>query len=222
MAVAFGAAGSGNSGSGGSLTPGYPAGMVSGDLMLLHVIIASTAETATTPAGFDKLSGPDDFSGARCYLFAKIATGSEAGTLTVSFSAANFKFARIYSFTGNETSTTAAATEDLTVSTGADNSVEMPTVDTTQNGSMAVGMTSSDSTSATGNATGETGGDWTKAVAEYQTGIGQLQIQTAAMASGGTISGGSYSSGTGTIWLMYGIGVKPAGAGAGNIAWVTA
>lgn len=39
--------------------------------------------------------------------------------------------------------------------------------------------------------TGETGGDWTEALAEYADTPGTLQLQTSALASAGTISGGS-------------------------------
>lgn len=223
MAVTFGAAGSGNSGSGASLTPGYPAGVNSGDLLFLHVIIVSVTETASTPGGWEVFSGPDDFAGAaRCYLFAKISAGGEGATQTVSFSAGNFKWARMYSFVGNDTTSVNAATEDLTVSNGATNTILMPTVDITANDSLAVSLSASDSTSATGSATGETGGDWVEAVAEYQTGIGQLQCQTADM-NVGTISGGSYAGGTATIWMNYGFGINPpSGAAQNQLAWIRA
>jgi hypothetical protein len=208
VAVAFGAAGTGASGSATTIAPSFPAGISAGHLLVCSVLIAA-AETMTTPSGWTLMSGPDDFSGARCYLLARIADGSEAGTQTLSFSGSAFKQARIVSFTGNSTVSVDEAIESEGVSSGADSSVEMRSVTTTVADALAAALTHSDSTSAVGNATGESGGDWTEAVAEYQTGIAQIQLQTAAMASPGTISGGSFSIGTGTIWLQYAFAVVP-------------
>lgn len=81
--------------------PGYPAGIVAGDLLLLQVFARDATGTAVTPSGWTLIYGPDAGVGAS-WVFAKKATGSETGTQTVdvTVAAGTLVLAVIHRFTG--------------------------------------------------------------------------------------------------------------------------
>lgn len=208
MAVTVTGAGAGANGTG-AIAPGYPS-VTAGDLLLLHAVVASATATVTgAPSGFTLLSGPDNNTGdtLRQWLYGKIASGSESGTESITISGTNVRLGRIYGFTGQVTSSVAAAVEDITSGGQASGTITMPQVDTTGPNELAVALIAADGTADPGDATGETGGDWTEAVASYQMpATAWVQLQTAAMPSAGTISGGSFAGGN-SVFIRYGLAV---------------
>lgn len=128
-------------------------------------------------------------------------TGLESGTLTLTFAAGGSrKTARMYAVANDS----GGAVESVVTSTGGLDPVSFPSVVAGGVNRLAMAFVAADDDNAIGSATGETGGDWTEATAEYLgSGLNSmLQLQTAAMASGGTISGGTASMGADDDWVV--------------------
>jgi PKD domain len=88
MAVAFRAAGTlGTSTAGAATVVPYPAGVASGDLLILQ-FIANATSTPATPSGWTALFGPTTTTtyGNKCYVFWRVAGGSEPSTVSVTIS----------------------------------------------------------------------------------------------------------------------------------------
>src|SRR4051812_24340143 len=98
MAVAFGAWGTATiaTGSGTAPTPGYPAGITAGQLLVCFLV--SKYGAVTTPSGWTlptngKFTGGNpaaqltDSGDATFTVFYKIADGTETGTLTITIAA---------------------------------------------------------------------------------------------------------------------------------------
>ena len=85
----------------------YPAGIVSGDVMLLRWATTGTVATLNTPTGWTVVSGPiDKGTIMREYLLVRVADGTEAGgalTLSASASSANKRFAQLAAYSGVDT-----------------------------------------------------------------------------------------------------------------------
>lgn len=209
--VTYQAAGTGSQAYG-NLTPAYPTGLAANDLILLHVALNNLTSTPTTPTGFTLLFGPHAESEARNWIYSKISTGSESGTITVTISGSPNSVARMYSFRNNATT---SFTEGGGFGSGTVSPVSMQSVTTTVAETLAVSFIHINDSTAIGASTGETGGDWVEAVAEFSGGSAyqNLQLQIATMASAGTISGGSFAAGGDTTsWGNRAFAIKPAGA----------
>lgn len=200
-------AGAGDGGTGGTVAPGYPASIAAGDLLFLVVAIRNLSETATTPAGWSLVSGPVDTVGSvRGYLFKKVANGSESGTLTVTVSGSVERAARIYRVTG------ANSTES--VATLADVGSVILDVGVTTTGADRLALNfimSNGTTSGVGAFAGQTGGTWTKPIVSYEfsgTNNIQLDVDSADMASAGTIDGGSIDYTTPSQEVVIGLAAK--------------
>ncbi len=178
----------------GNLNVAYPSGLVAGRLLILQVG-SRTANTPTVPAGWTQLFS-DTSVNARQRLYFKVATGTETGTIPVTFAGTNdVNTARMYAFAGviGSPFSEAAVTTSATVGT-----LMGPTVATTAPGRLAVAFVAIDSNPVMGVFAGAVGGVWTKAVTEYTTATGGnfgLQLQIAPMQSAGTISGGTANLG---------------------------
>jgi hypothetical protein len=210
MAVTYIEAGAGVTAiSGADPAPAIPTtNQAADDLLIIQAAYSNDplADTISTPTDWTLLYGPDDAPDGvvfdtRQYLFGRIDTGSLSGTvtLTVSGSAVTTR-ARIYRFRGTATS---SYTESGSYLEAADASIEIPSVTTSAADGLAVAFVHIADDNAVASATGETGGDYTEAVAEYLTTTGNdgcLQLQIAAMASAGTISGGIISMGASDAW----------------------
>lgn len=197
--VTYVSAGTG-SGIAGDPTPAYPAGLETNDLILLQVTVRSTTATVTTPAGFAPLYGPDSSGTGRQWIYYKFATGTESGTITVDQSGATCAIGRMYAFRNVALS---SFTEGGGFGTGAVATISAQAVTTTNVKRLAVSFVFVNDNNAVGSFTGETGGDWTEAVAQFTTTSGSdgcVQLQTATMASAGTITGGSYTMSAADPW----------------------
>jgi hypothetical protein len=217
---------------GAALSPAAPATVNAGDILIAQVGIRNITTSPSTPGDLTPLDGPR-LSGSgggvgRHWVYGKIADGSE-DSATFAFgnfggSTTNVRCARVYRFTGDnytgQTLTTIVA--GFNSQSGTSASMTMPTVTTIAANGLAVALLKQDDNNTIGSATGETGGDWTEATAEFagsaDTGM-VIQLQTAAMAAAGTITGGTTSSGN-DPWNTIGFYIREAiVAATPTIAW---
>jgi len=191
-----GAAGTSNN----NPAPSYPTSLQAGDLILLQVVVSGISDSPTTPTGFTYLYGPDESSGTgedgRQWIYYRSSTGSESGTLTVSVSGSVSATARMYAF---RNAATTSFTEDKTFAESSNDLISAPTIDATGPRRLALSFVFDTNNIALDSFTGESGGDWAE-VGEFQYDPSTyidltLQLQTATLATGGTITGGSYNAG---------------------------
>ncbi len=196
----FAAAGTGANALG-DPTPSYPAN-VSGDLFVLHAYVET--DTITPPAGWSTQASIVNGAISH-YVFTRDAraTGSDSGTVTVVTSGSNLCIARIYGF---RTVAVANFIESVTDTTATNGTCPGPTVAAGGVNRLGVFLVvSNGGVSGMASCTGESGGDWTEAVAEQTSGLGGgIQLQTASLSAGGTISGGSAAvNGTNAIGVGF-------------------
>ena len=206
--VTYQAAGAGAATTG-DPTPGYPAGLVANDLILLQVTVRDTSSTVTTPTGFNLLYGPDSTGTGRQWIYYRFSTGTESGTITVDQSGATCCIGRMYSFRNVSLSN---FTESGGFGSGSDSSIEMQAVTTTGAKSLAVSFVFENDDNTLSDSAGESGGDWTEAILEYTTTQGSdggVQLQNATMASAGTITGGTTTMGAVDPWGVRAFALKP-------------
>lgn len=202
MAITYKSQGAGVSTetTGAALSPLCPAVVDSGDILVAHVFAEGILDAPSTPANWTLLSGPHviETTVARHWVFGKIADGTEDGAAAAfgSWVSLNQRAARIYSFAGRSSGTITDLVRGFSHQSHATDPA-MPTVTTTKAGSLAVALVAQNDNNAFASPTGESGGDWVEAVAEYTVALTpglSLGIETAAMASAGTISGGSMAT----------------------------
>ena len=186
----FVAAGTGHN-STGDVLPEYPA---VADGMLFAAQIYTQGGTATPIAGWSA-GGPSAFTDGvvtqYVYFRDERSSGSDSGPVTFPVSAGAPNMGIIYAFRDVALEDFWEAEADPTYAT--DGNALGPTIPTLGNARLACAFVSSNNgVSGMAAFTGETGGDWTEAVAEHTSGIGPgVQLQTAPMPTGGTISGGT-------------------------------
>jgi hypothetical protein len=169
---------------------------------------------------FGQVGGPK--TGALfIYMGRVIANGTCSQDFTVGASSDDL-FARAYEFSGESAGTTVATVCENGGSTwggSADTGTSVGAQSVVTNGPdrLALTFVFIDDDQAIGSFTGETGGDWTEVVAEFASATGTqacLQLQSAAMPSAGTISGGSATIGVSSGWgsigtALIGMGSDP-------------
>jgi hypothetical protein len=208
----------------------YPGSLLSGDLIILQVAARGSQADIASISGFTRLypaSGQDAYLNANQTLWYRFSNGTETGNVSINLTAAaNAGACRMYSFRGVVTSSFTEAASVVNLPAGA--SVTAPTVATTGQGRTAVVFSVLDDQTGMGTFSGETGGDWTEPTAEYFTGIGSnlsIQLQTATMQSGGTISGGTAVFGdggddaVGRAFALIGIDTAPSTDNISGWAW---
>lgn len=173
-----------------------------GHCLLLHIFVRNDTGEDPTVSGWTLLSGPDSSASptSRQWVYGLIAAGTETGTKSVTFAAGSHrKSARMYAIRN----VVDLSVEDVSVTNGNTDPINMPSVTAGAAHRLAVAFIGADDDNAVGSSTGESGGDWTEAVAEYlgSTGTTMQQLQTAALDSGGAISGGSTSMGADDDWI---------------------
>lgn len=224
MATAYKSSGAGNGTetSGAQLALACPATVDAGDILIAHVFWLNTTDAPSDPADWTLLAGPFNIGQApavgRAWVYGKIADGSEDGA-TINFGTAgntNGRAGRIHSFSGY---VSGAITDVVPAASfanveGETSTISMPSVTTTLADALAVALCAIDDNNVQASATGESGGNWAEAVAEFtSSGLGvqglSIGIQTAAMASPGTISGGSFSQGSTDESSNIGFEIRP-------------
>lgn len=214
-------AGAATATSGAALSASCPATVNAGDILLAHVCYRDTSSSPSTPSGWTSLRGPENCGaptvGGRHWVFGKIADGSE-DSASISFGTAGgtvVRHARIYRFTGDtwtgQTLTNIVA--GFSASAGTSTSILDQDVTTPVDGCVAVNFVyRNDDLGALIPFTGESGGDWVEPVSEFTTSLGSdggMQIQTAQMATAGTIGGGTFTTDS-DPWGVIGCYVRPA------------
>lgn len=203
MAITYKSQGSGVSSetTGVSLSPACPAVVDANDILICHVFWEGILDAPSTPSGWALLDGPRviETTVARHWVYGKLAAGTEDGaavTFATTPVSINQRAARIYSFAGYVSGAIADVVRGFAATSHATDP-QMPSVTTTKAGSLAVALVAQNDNNAFAAPTGESGGDWVEAVAEYTVALTpglSLGIETAAMASAGTISGGSMAT----------------------------
>lgn len=208
-------AGAGAAGTTASLSVPYPATVNANDCLILQLFCRKG--TAFTASGWTSVQSSALSLGFH-QVFAKIAAGTEGGTsFSASMSGTSLSgfYGRIYRLSSVVSS---SFTEAAGAATGTSTTVADQSVTTTGATRLAVNLVALCDDLAIGSFSGETGGTWTEAISEFtaSTGAGAcLQLQTAAIASAGTINGGTTTVGTATSpgtneFSVVGFALKPA------------
>lgn len=162
-----------------------------------------------------------------------VANGTCSADFTVGASGEDI-FARMYEFSGVAAGTVLANLVENVGGVGgiytqvADSSTSVGDASVVTGGParLALAFVGIDDDQAVGSFTGETGGDWTEAVAEFASATGTqacLQLQTAVMASAGTIDGGTATIGVSSGWGTVGTALIPATlSDTPAVAWIRA
>ena len=205
------------------------AGCTVGNLVILQIgVDGNDTATLSSISGVEALDGTDNtwttgpnsvaVTQLSAYWYLGRATGTTVSTAVASSSGPD-TYSRIYEFSGVATGTTLATVIENGAGTaaagGPTNAASITDVGVTTNDTdrLAINLVWVNDDNAVGSFTGETGGNWTEAVAEYAVTTGTdmcLQLQTAGMASAGTINGGSYSMGVADYWYVIGFALIPA------------
>ena len=104
--ISLRAAASGNNSTGGaSLTINTPAGTISGDVMVAHVIVRTASNTITPPAGWNLVLRQDSGSSISTASYVKVAGSTEPASYTWNFGKAGEASGGIASYIGVDTTT---------------------------------------------------------------------------------------------------------------------
>jgi hypothetical protein len=203
---AFAAEGAGTDGTG-TLSAAYPTGISGGTgaLILQVTVRSSSGQAPDTPSGWTLLAGPHSSTTPtiRQWIFGKIPSGSESGSLSVTFAAGTSrKTARMYRFTN----VASLAVEDVDTSAGDTATVNMTAVTAGGNCRLACAFLACDDDDTVGAPTGETGGNWVEpgTLGEYLgSGLNSMiQLFTADLVTGGTITGGTATLSNDDEWII--------------------
>lgn len=213
----FDNAGAGAGTTGTTLTLPYPTGIAAGDMLIASIACSDKDDTFTMPSGWALITAAEqaDANWQKHSAIYKVADGTESGNLSVTVTtvtANEGQVGRIYLFKG--CSPQAPHAPSTVVSVAASTTVSAPSVTTTEPRELAIALVYIGSDTASVDFTGESGGDWTEALAEYTLNAGfgishNLQMQTAVLASAGTISGGTFTI-TSARSVCLGFALKPA------------
>jgi len=196
--------------------PACPTTVDAGDILVLSVALntfSGTVDSFNTPSGWTALKsvGVGGVSAAACFY--KVASGSEdSATVTVSGTFTGFfgtGSAVVWSFSGSGSGGVSSAGS---TSSGSGTSATMSAVTTTAANSLAGCFVISSYDPAV--STGETGGDWTEPVASVNSSPYYHSLQTANMASIGTITGGTSAIAFTSNWWTMSFEIKEVTAAA--------
>ena len=164
------------------------------------------------------------FAGGGCWqhlYIGRMTTENLGADPAVSGYASQDIYCRMYFFADVNAGTTLAdvieqnGTTTPATTSGTSNTIADAGVITTGADRLALNLVDVNDDNAVGAFTGMTGGTWAEAVAEYATASGTdgcIQLQTAAMATAGTIDGGTYTMAASDGWGSVGfalIGTTP-------------
>ncbi len=187
-----------------------PGTIVAGDIIVILVgarVFSGTIDSIDTPSGYTLGASHGVGGTTAASYFYKVADGTEDGTTVTTSGTFNSFFmlggAQAYVFNNSGTGGFHAVGG---TNSGTGTSATIASVVTTEANELAVALLYTTLSTTPGSATGETGGDYTEAVAEDSP-QPTLQIQTAQMASAGTISGGAITIGS-TEWKTFSFALK--------------
>lgn len=200
------------------------AGEVAPDTFTNITALDGTANSMTPLEPTPAPSGWTDGSATSFFnLWVGRSTGTSAPVISGPNVGGNDLYMRAYEFQNANTGSTiddvfendnVAATlfDNGTRTAGTDASIESCTVITLGPDRLACNFIGVNDDNAVADFTGETGGDWALAVAAYVESGGTdatIALQIAAMASAGTISGGSLTMAVADPWVVAGFAIKP-------------
>jgi hypothetical protein len=187
-----------------------------GDLLICMVSIRATGGTTNIAAsGWSQIATHrmGTTSNGEFYIWGKIADGTETGSVTVSFpnDFGVTKMARCFRFKNNNSTSVAAAVESIASGQGTSTTYAAQSVTSTTNLSLAVQFVAVADDNVTGSFTGESGGDYTEDATYVYTGGtgGAHSVQTAELATAGSITGGTYVMTASDPWGVIGLIIKP-------------
>lgn len=198
-----------------AITTTYPATINANDLLIAHIAakVNTSIDSIATIAGWNLVTTQGIGTTLASAYYWKLAVGTEGGTTDVFTGTYTGTLPRmscvIERYTGNVTSGTPV--ESAATGTGTSTTPAPASVTTSTNGGLAVFGLATQGTTTVTNITGETGGDYTEAYAESAS-TPMLDTQTAALATAGTISGGTCTLGTSLLWSVICFGIKAAAA----------
>lgn len=203
-----------------TLNPACPATVDADDILILHCTCRAGTSAAWDgpPSGWGTIDDNLGSARHRMSLYWKRADGSEDGstvTVTGAYTGTNQgAYARIYSFSGVKNSGSSASDicESGSNTSGSSSSVSFIDVTTTGADRLACVFTGANDDATIAAFTGESGGDLTEPVAEYTSvtgGDGMLSLQTADMASSGTLTGGTATLGVSCSWISRSLALIP-------------
>jgi hypothetical protein len=200
----------------GTLTPAQAVtgDLAAGDLLIVMVSIRATGGTADV-SGYTEIATHrmGTTSNGEFYIFGKIADGTESGSVTVTFpnDFGVTKMARCYRFKNNNPASVAAAIESIAEGQGTSNTYAAQSVTSTVNLALAVQFVAVGDDNVTGSFTGESGGDYTEDATHVYTGGtgGAHSVQTAELATAGSITGGTFVMAASDPWGVIGLVIKP-------------
>jgi hypothetical protein len=199
--------------------PVAPAVVNPGDVLICHAFYGGSSAAPNTPSGYTLLDGPRDLStpgtNGRVWVFGRFADGSEDGAAAAMGVQAvtSPRRGRIYRFSGalNDVITNVVLGFDG-MTTGTTAAVGDDPVTTTGDDSLACQLVSVADDNAMGAFTGMSGGTWAEATNEFTSSTGTpdtcMQLQTASIASAGTIDGGSFTMSAADPWGVIGFYIK--------------
>ena len=218
--VVFTAAGAGDSGTTTTLTPSYPS-VTEGDLLFCVIVVNSATSSVSSVTDFTSYIGPmgmGDTINDRAWVYYRYAEGDESGTVTATRTAGAYGWGcRIFGFE-NVHQTIGSAIENLTyVNLGTTDTVLDTAVETSGTLELAVNMIFvGDDSNNPVDMVGESGGDWTQVTTEYEWNAGNdgaIDVQTAIMATSGTIDGGGGDWGNADPYGNLGFALMPEDGG---------
>lgn len=185
-----------------------------GDLLICMVSIRATGGTSDI-SGWTEIATHrmGTTSNGEFYVWGKIADGTETGSVTVTFpnDFGVTKMARCFRFKNNNSTSVAAAIESIAEGQGTSNTYAAQNVTSTTNLSLAVQFVAVADDNTTGSFTGESGGDYTEVATYLYDGgsDGAHSVQTAELATAGSITGGSFTMAASDPWGVIGFIIKP-------------
>ena len=172
-----------------SIEVDYPATVNSGDMLIL-TFAERNSTIPGVPTGFTLVDSMTQSGQHSIAVWKRVADGTETGSVTISTAASSLQMGRMHRFTGADSS------EDADTVGATSRDPAHPDTTTTGTDRLAVAVTFVNDDDAASSFTGETGGDFTLDI-DDTTIVGQdggLSMQTASMATSGTISGGTWGT----------------------------
>jgi hypothetical protein len=225
----FGAAGTVSLVNATSVAPGYPAGLVAGDLLVLHLASTDITNDITTDlvgAGWTEAFDDQRNSGSgfevRQWVYWKYATGSESGSLTVAWAVSGNRDARMFSIKDPHPSDPWATGTGTDLVQGTNDPITGPSLTPPSANCLGVAfMATGDNQQLETTLAGASGGTWAGQYSHVN-GNGNdssIVLNTVDLSGGGAISGGSFTPNmvTASDWLCRGVVIKPADDAGGDI-----
>lgn len=185
-----------------------PAGVASGDLLLLVMFLGNaTTNTPSPPSGFTLINNvATSLFSAGLYAYYKIAGGSEPSTYAVSQSGSNLGAARMYAWTGTHATTPINVNAKSAALSGV-TTINLPSVTTTEADCRHIGIAfeyngRTPTLSATGSQTARGGSTLGGRV---------FQVTDEALGAAGAVTGRTQSSGTSGDFYAFSIAIAPSG-----------